>query len=189
VPNYTDTIKAASSWLLGAARYLVGQLSRYIAATAGVGPGPGAETERAMDRKDWTLLALASANGEPLTPVQLQKSLFILGREMPEQVGEDFYEFSPYDYGPFCADVYADAGELAANDLAAVEPSPGTRWNTYRATEDGVARARNLSRSVPAPARYLSDVVGWARKLSFSALVRAVYAKYPEMKANSVFRS
>ena len=34
-----------------------------------------------MDRKDWTLLAIAAAKGEPLDPAQLQKSLFVLGPE------------------------------------------------------------------------------------------------------------
>ncbi len=32
-----------------------------------------------LRRRDWTLLAVAAAGGAPLTPVQSQKILFLLG--------------------------------------------------------------------------------------------------------------
>jgi len=32
-----------------------------------------------LRRRDWTLLAVAAAGGAPLTPVQLQKTLSLLG--------------------------------------------------------------------------------------------------------------
>ena len=34
---------------------------------------------------------------------------------------------------------------------------------------------------------YLEKVVDWVSSLSFPELVRAIYAKYPQYKANSVF--
>ena len=36
---------------------------------------------------------------------------------------------------------------------------------------------------------YISRVFQWVRALSFEQLVRAIYAQYPEMKENSVFRA
>src|SRR5947209_2707195 len=76
------------------------------------------ETERAnaMNRKDWTLLAICSANGNGLSPVQLQKALFLLSREMPNAVG-NFYHFTAYHYGPFDRAVYDDAERLAADGM------------------------------------------------------------------------
>ena len=64
-----------------------------------------------MDRKYWTLLALGAAEGKALTPVKLQKTLFLLGQVFPKM--EDFYNFVPYDYGPFNASIYEDAKILA----------------------------------------------------------------------------
>src|SRR5439155_6656754 len=52
-------------------------------------------------RSAWVLLALLAAEGHSLTPVQLQKCLFLLGSRRPKDVGRDFYHFRPYDYGPF----------------------------------------------------------------------------------------
>ena len=33
-----------------------------------------------LQKKDWTLLAIALADGQPLSPVQLQKSVFLFGK-------------------------------------------------------------------------------------------------------------
>lgn len=144
--------------------------------------------EEPMERKYWTLLAVAAANGEPVTPVQLQKSLFVLGEEMRAEVAPNFYEFAPYDYGPFCADVYSDADELAAEGLVELLPSTNGRWTNYRATAAGLAHAGRIVSTTPRAASYLKEVVAWTRSLSFSDLVRAIYAKFPKMRANSVFQ-
>jgi hypothetical protein len=43
-----------------------------------------------MKRALWTLLAISVANGKTLSPVQVQKSLFLLGRMLPDEVGDLF---------------------------------------------------------------------------------------------------
>jgi len=140
-------------------------------------------------REDWLLVALAAAEGAPLTPVQLQKSLFLLGQELPDAVGEDFYAFRPYNYGPFSSAVYADADRLADEGLVRIDRmEPGRNWAVYSATPEGVERALALSNGLPGQAvEYLRSAVGWTRKLTFSQLVSAIYARYPEQRANSVF--
>ena len=78
-----------------------------------------------LQRKDWTLLAIALAGGLPLSPAQLQKAVFLFGEQMPKDVlPEDFYDFQPYNYGPFCRDVYTDAEELAAEGLVEISADP-----------------------------------------------------------------
>jgi hypothetical protein len=141
-----------------------------------------------MQRRDWTLLAIAAAEGSPLTPVQLQKSLFLLGRGVPQAVGAEFYQFEPYDYGPFDAAVYRDAEALAAEHLIEIERPLGLRYSVYRSTPEGQGLAVGLRQRAPTRAvDYLSTLVRWTRSLTFAQLVRAVYAAYPEFRVRSVF--
>jgi uncharacterized protein YwgA len=76
-----------------------------------------------MTPKDWTLLVIAAADPKPLQPVQLQKSLFLLGRNLsPEQLQvKEFYDFQPYDYGPFCSDIYSNAEKLSDEGLIRID--------------------------------------------------------------------
>jgi hypothetical protein len=140
----------------------------------------------AISREDWTLLTLAAAQGATLSPVQLQKALFVLGKEMPGSVAGNFYDFKPYNYGPFDGAVYQDAEKLEAKGLARILSAE--RWSEYAATPAGLTRADELrAQADPRAMAFLSTVVQWARSLSFSDLVRAIYAKYPEMRAKSIF--
>jgi uncharacterized protein YwgA len=141
-----------------------------------------------MDRKGWTLLAISFAGESGLSPVQLQKCIFILGEEQENKVGSDFYEFSPYNYGPFSKLVYQDAEELASEGLVLIERPAGS-YATYRITPTGAKRAGQLRSEAPESAvTYLRTLVEWSQQLSFSELLRAIYTKYPKYRANSVFQ-
>lgn len=142
-----------------------------------------------MERRDWVLLVIAATGGEALSPVQLQKSLFLIGKNCNRAVGRHFYKFVPYNYGPFNATIYSDAEELDAEGLVTINRLPGQRWIEYAATTEGLARARSLEKDLPQDAvNYLHRVVPWARSLSFSQLIRAIYSRYPEYRAKSVFQ-
>ncbi len=143
-----------------------------------------------MTRKDWPLLVIAAAQGKPVSPVQLQKALFLIGQTLPpaQVQTQVFYDFAPYDYGPFDGTVYSDAQQLEREGLVAIN-FPPFRNREYVATSTGLERAAALRANLaPNVTHYLDEVVQWVRSLSFSDLVRAIYAKYPAMKANSVFR-
>lgn len=138
--------------------------------------------------KDWTLIAIASSRSRPLTPVQLQKSLFLLGKKLPSEVGPDFYSFEPYNYGPFSRQVYVDAEELNSNGLVAFVPHPGGDWQDYAPTRTGTKRASDIVKTAsPKAVAYLSKVVQWSSEQTFPELVRWIYANYPEYKKNSLF--
>ena len=142
-----------------------------------------------MTRRDWTLLVIATAKS-PVSPVQLQKALFLLGENLTrDQIGTgSFFHFTPYDYGPFDSDVYAEAEQLERERLVQIE-TPAFSYRQYLATDDGRARAEDLKRQLSTDAAvYLEQVVTWVRSRSFNDLVRAIYQAYPHMKANSVFR-
>ena len=49
-----------------------------------------------MTRHDWLLLVLAAAEGDALSPLQLQKSLFLVGHGLAGLVSTDFYDFQPH---------------------------------------------------------------------------------------------
>jgi len=143
-----------------------------------------------LTAKDWTLLTIASAKGDALSPVQLQKSLFLIGRNLSvsQRCGPRFYKFKPYDYGPFNSQIYLDAESLSSEGM--IDVYSGVRaYREYAATRTGLARAKDLrSRLDPIARSYLDRVVAWTRGLSFGDLVRAIYSAYPEMRKNSVFR-
>jgi len=138
-----------------------------------------------MDRQDWVLLALSFGGAKGLSPVQLQKSLFLLGKEIPEVT--NFYQFYAHNYGPFCKDIYTDAEHMAEAGLVAIERPRA--YSTFLITPAGQARINGVRAEIPNRAfTYLQDAVAWTQKQSFSGLVRAIYDKYPEYRVNSVFQ-
>jgi uncharacterized protein YwgA len=141
-----------------------------------------------MRRQDWLLLVTSAAGERGLTPVQLQKTLFLLGRNFTRQVGSDFYEFAPYNYGPFCVEIYRDAETLQAKGLVDIRHE-GRRWPEYHLTPAGQRRAAQLKKKLAKDlADYIQELVRWTQSLSFPTLVRSIYQSYPEFSENSVFQ-
>ena len=142
-----------------------------------------------LQKKDWTLLAIALAEGKPLSPVQLQKSVFLFGKLLPsEALPEDFYEFAPYNYGPFCSEVYRDAEELAQAGLVQISSVATHSYSQYSATPAGIAEGYRVRELLPSNVdEHAQAIVEWVRAQTFKALVSAVYEKYPEYRTNSVF--
>jgi len=137
------------------------------------------------ERKNWVLLALAAANGKPLTPVQLQKCLFLLSEKAGMKRG--MYKFKPYDYGPFAPDVYQDAEQLERDGLVNISYGHDLRWKTYLITPEG----KNLAEKFKIPSnvsQQIDEIVTHVQSLDFSELVKEIYRDYPDFRANSIFR-
>lgn len=143
-----------------------------------------------MNRQELLLVILASANGLPFTPVQVQKAVFLVTKNAPSIIDDgEPYEFSSYDYGPFDSSVYVEAGALEKHGLAVTIPSAHGRWKEYAATADGCVKSSAISANInPAVRKYIDEVVLWVRKQSFASLVKSIYEMYPEMKQNSIFK-
>ena len=141
-----------------------------------------------LTRQDWLLLALSKSPGA-MTPVQIQKAMFLFGQEAGDRVGTDFYSFQPYDYGPFDAAIYADLRRMASLGHVRGEWNPDWSWKTWTITASGrnAMRAREGDAN-PRLAEYLGRVVTWVRSKPFPELLRSVYAAYPQFAVNSVFR-
>ena len=143
-----------------------------------------------MERKEWTLLAIYCANEEGLSPVQLQKSLFLLGKNLPDAVGNSYYQFIPCNYGPFDQAIYFDAEELSRDGLISINYMEGREWPKYFITPKGKKHVEKplKQKTTKEVIAYLAVVVKWARSLTFQELIRAIYHAFPEFKRNSVFQ-
>src|SRR5258708_28546927 len=105
----------------------------------GAGESPG--------RNGWLLLLLArdaiGASGPAeLDPLRIQKGMFLLSKRGPAR---DLYQFRPYNWGPFSAEVYADLDDLTAQGYLNRSAVPGKTWSTYRVTSRGEETARSLA--------------------------------------------
>lgn len=141
-----------------------------------------------MTKHEIILVLLASADGAPLTPVQLQKAAFLVDRQAKWLITSGEFHFEPYDYGPFDPGVYKIAEALAAQGDVVISQSPGARWSTYAASANGVANATRLAAQLQPKVRdYLRNVIRWVRSQSFSGLVKSIYQAYPDMRVNSIF--
>jgi uncharacterized protein len=141
-----------------------------------------------MNRSEILLAGLA-AGGEAATytPVQVQKLFFLLDREAAPALGGPFFNFVPYDYGPFDQAVYAGLDDLARRNLASVQTTG--RYRVYGLSQTGLIEGRRILSTLQPSARdYVANAASWVRQLSFQQLVASIYNKYPEMKAKSVFR-
>ncbi|MDQ1184697.1 hypothetical protein [Agrobacterium larrymoorei] len=141
-----------------------------------------------MNRTEIVLAALAAAGqNATFTPVQVQKLFFLLDKEASHLLDGPHFTFAPYDYGPFDRGVYDELDGLSARGLAEVQ-STG-RYRKYSLTAQGFGQGAAMLGDLPENTReYVSSISKWVRDLSFEQLVASIYKRYPEMKANSVFR-
>jgi hypothetical protein len=143
---------------------------------------------REMDRKDFLLVMVSKAEYKPLTPVQLQKSLFLISKNLTG-MPDPFYSFEAYHYGPFDIEIYTDADSLEEEGLLISRQSNTGRWKETAITPNGLKNAKALESELPEPAaKYVREIVQWVQLLSFSDLVKAIYNLYPEYRENSVFQ-
>ena len=89
-----------------------------------------------------------------------------------EVLPEDYYEFVPYNYGPFCTEVYADAETLAEEGLVQISYVAAHGYSQYAATPEGIEEGERLYTLLPPrEAEHVKLIVDWVRAQSFSGLV------------------
>jgi uncharacterized protein len=141
-----------------------------------------------MKRHDALLAILGAAEGRPFSPVQLQKAVFLIDRNLPHVFDADSrFGFTPYDYGPFDREVYVEASALELSGLASTAKG-ASGYTEYSVTDNGLVRAKEILQGLDEDQRvYFASVVEWVRSLSFAKLVKSIYEAYPDMRANSIF--
>jgi hypothetical protein len=141
-----------------------------------------------MNKQQFLLIALSTGGEADYTPVQVQKLVFLIERNVGAGLGGTGFNFAPYDYGPFDPSIYEELRALKDQGFVVSRTTP-RGWPVHSLTQEGVRQGKELSKSVdPKILQYIAAVSDFVRKLSFSDLVSAIYKAYPEMKVNSVFR-
>jgi hypothetical protein len=106
-----------------------------------------------------------------LLPVQLQKSLYLLGQRFPKLTAGAFYTFRAISSGQFSEEVSRDANLFAMTGLVSIDVlDPGGR--AYRVTPKGLERAQELEeRADPDAIQFLRRTVAWVRTRSVDQLL------------------
>lgn len=138
-----------------------------------------------MEKQDVILLCLST--DEEFTPVQIQKLLFLIDKKVSKKLGGPFFNFIPYDYGPFDIEIYQILENLEKTGYIIIDLS--YRFKKYRITKKGQKKVdeflNNLDKNIK---EYIFTLSEFVRNLSFSELISAIYKAFPDMKINSIFR-
>ena len=140
-----------------------------------------------MNKSDFVLAAMAPAGTAGFSRVQIQKTLFLLDRNIGELTGGPYFNFRPYHYGPFDPEVYRALEALQGDGLVTIVNTPGQPSPMYTLTPFGLSKGqRELSKLAQSVQDYIRETVSFVRSVTFAQLVSAIYRAYPEMAQNSV---
>jgi hypothetical protein len=141
-----------------------------------------------MTRDELLLATLASADGE-FSPVQIQKTMFLLDKKAASMTGGTHFKFRAYDYGPFDETIYQSLCALRDQALVVINTSPASKYRGYGLTAAGRVKGNAiLAAQKPQLSGYISQLTKFVRSLGFAQLISSIYKEFPEMKANSVFK-
>ena len=141
-----------------------------------------------MDKQDFLLLVVSKFGKSGITPVQLQKSVFLIQKHFPKLLKKK-YKFIPYNYGPFDITVYEDTEKLVDKGLLEKRFHSNKGWSELYVTEKGKKKASEIEKNTEkGVSSYVAKLVEWMSGLSFEELVSSIYKQYPKYKTNSIFR-
>ena len=142
-----------------------------------------------MNPEDALLCFIAEPGGPYQTDrIRVMKGMFLLAMGDDPNF-RDVFDFQPYAYGPFCADIYHSLESLEAKGLITAQETPPKLQIEYRPTSRGISEAQALVSALPPKAR---EVLQSTKRLvttkGFSALLRFVYDRYPAYATKSIAR-
>ena len=130
-----------------------------------------------MLKRQRILLHLLKRADKPLTRIELTKWCFLLRHEMPSQGGSSFFDFVPYQYGPFSFSMYQELDKLAAQSFVETPDDKSVVLTPLGESE------------ASSPSDVAQDVEVLAsrfRGMSTNRLLDYVYDRFPEFTVNSV---
>lgn len=129
------------------------------------------------------ILYMIEQAGRPVSHLELVKWAFLLAEEMPSGGGPSFYDFLPYQFGPFSFALFREAGKLARDGYT--RESKASDRIAWELVADVRADTGRLSRNVRSDA---ARVVQRFVNLSGNDLIDYVYARFPWYTVNSKIR-
>jgi len=146
------------------------------------------QKEELMTKREIVLACLSASDKHYYEPVQIQKIIFLFQEKAAAYLKAKPFNFRPYDYGPFDADIYFCLEELEKEGIVDIIGEPFDRHRLYRLKEKGNDIARSAFDMIPEPYHnFLSRLCAWVHSVSFAQLVGAVYKEFPSMREKSVF--
>lgn len=127
-----------------------------------------------------TVLSLLTQAGRPLEPTVFVKLVFLLRQETGLERDPRFYDFVPYNLGPFSFTLYWDLGSLRQNGYVTLEEECIALCGHTLALAE--KEAKELPASIQAA---VADVLNRYGRMKQSALVRDVHSRYPWFALNS----
>ena len=125
---------------------------------------------RMSERKDWLIVALSESPTGQLSPVQIQKAMFLFKEGAGSHFDqEQFYNFSAYHFGPFSPDIYYDLEALERRGLVQIERSDTGKRQAYTITAQGKAAAEQIKAEQHRASSYLGNLTRWVQRKSFPA--------------------
>jgi uncharacterized protein (DUF488 family) len=122
------------------------------------------------------LVHLLQQAGRPVSKIDLMKWCFLLRNEMPSQGGGAFYDFVPYDFGPFSFCLYREIGQLVCDGT--IEFSGDSYWRRCAQAD----AADGLPDAVKQDA---GRILRRFNEKTTSQLMDYVYKQYPWFTVNS----
>lgn len=138
-----------------------------------------------MTKKDIILYVLSIAHNNILSPVQIQKLLFLIDEEISYKIdkGCKIFNFIAYDYGPFDKTVYDELQQLEQQGLVeTLYSASGRKYQLKKTLEE--TDFNSLSEEVKSEIKSQCDFV---QNCSFKELLVNIYRKYPKMAINTAF--
>jgi hypothetical protein len=140
------------------------------------------------ERRDWLIVALSESPRGELSPVQIQKAMFLFKEGAQNYFAEEqFYDFSPYHFGPFDPDIYYDLEALEKRGLVQIERSETGKRRAYVLTAQGKDYSAQIKSETRRASAYLGNITRWVAKKSFPELLRYIYRRWPQYRVNSIF--
>ena len=127
-----------------------------------------------------TVLSLLTQIGRPLSPTVFVKLVFLLRQETDLQKDGSFYNFVPYDFGPFSFTLYWDLRSLRQNGY--VTPDEERIALCRRTIELAERQAEELPASIRSA---VADILARYGEMSQKTLIQRVYSNYPWFALNS----
>lgn len=134
-----------------------------------------------MNKRDLILQIFSLVNDKTLSPLQLQKLLFLVDEKLSIDInGTKFFNFEPYDFGPFDRQIYIELNALISTGQIIVHNG---KVRQYQLIDDNfnVSIAENIKEKI----KILADFV---KKCTFKELLTAIYKEYPHTAIKAIYK-
>lgn len=138
-----------------------------------------------IGRSRIVLAAIAGGGrGARFNAVQLENLLLLIDREIAGDIGGPHFNFEPFPYGPYDAEVLATIDGLVSEGKAIID-GESPYW-ACQATSDGYANGRaDLDEMTWPASRFVEAAAIWVLSQPFRPQLAAIYRRYPDMASNS----